>query len=248
MHRFFIEDEDEILSDSVVLRNEDTHAHLVKVLRVKLGEPIELVAKDRLIIGLVNLISDRSITLNIESVKPHENESSIRVDLFQCIPKGQKLELILQKNVELGVNAFYLVDSKRCVVDFKAKDIPKKLERYQKIVKEAAKQSKRDVIPTLEGVLNLKDVCKRVLNYDLFMVLYEKEDAQAMKAYLEQGKSLLQKVAILIGPEGGLEVSEVELLIEAGAKSTTLGKRIFRTETAALVAVSCIQYEMDALN
>ncbi len=248
MHRFFIEDEDVISSDTVVLHNEETHAHLVKVLRVKLGEPIELVAKDRLIIGNVSLISERSVTLKIETVKPHENESSIRVDLFQCIPKGQKLELILQKNVELGVNGFYLVDSKRCVVDFKAKDIPKKLERYQKIVKEAAKQSKRDMIPALEGVLSMKDVCKRVSNYDLFMVLYEKEDAQAMKAYLEQMKSSLKNVAILIGPEGGLEASEVELLMDAGAKSTTLGKRIFRTETAALVAVSCIQYEMDALN
>ena len=248
MHRFFIEVEDIISEDVIELCNADTHAHLVKVLRVKVGEQIEMVATNALFIGSVSQILEKSVLVHVEEKKPHENESKIEVDIFQCIPKGQKLELILQKNVELGVHAFYLVDSKRCIVDFKAKDIPKKLERYQKIVKEAAKQSKRDVIPEVHGVMTLKHVASKVKSYDLFLVLYEKEDAKNLKTQLKNALSELTRVAVFIGPEGGLEPSEVEALIQEGALSTTLGKRIFRTETAALVAVSCIQYEVDALN
>ena len=245
MHRFFIEPEDVRIDDFIMINNIDSVNHMSKVLRVKLGEQIEIVSRDTLIIGEVTAINHEVIKIKILSEKPHENESSIHIDLFQCLPKGQKLELILQKNVELGVHDFYLVQSKRCIVDYKPKDMPKKIERLSKIVKEASKQSKRDRIPEIFGVINLKEVAAIVSNYDQFLILYEGEQSNSLKGHLKTLQG--DKVAVFIGPEGGLDQAEVELLVNSGAMTATLGKRILRTETAGFVAVSCIQYEKDAL-
>lgn len=245
MHRFFLENEDVISETEIILNNEESVNHLVRVLRVKVGEQVEFVSSNSLIIGNVISFTTESVRLNIENVRPHENESHVQIDLFQCLPKGQKLELILQKNVELGVHAFYLVASKRCVVDYKPKDVPKKIDRLTKIVKEASKQSKRDLIPQVHGILNFKESLAHVKNYDQFLILYEREDAQSLKSRLKGFEG--ERIAILIGPEGGLDQAEVDALVSKGALSTTLGKRILRTETAGFVAVSCIQYEMDAL-
>lgn len=245
MHRFFIESEDIRTGIYLTIHNQESVTHMSRVLRVKIGELIELVSLDMLLTGEIVEVQNTSVKLKILSEKPHENESNVKIDLFQCLPKGQKLELILQKNVELGVHDFYLVQSKRCIVDYKPKDVPKKMERLSKIVKEASKQSKRDRIPELYGVLNIKDVLEKISDYDQFLILYEGETSKGLKGHLKafEGK----RIAIIIGPEGGLEESEVELLLRNGALSTTLGKRILRTETAGFVAVSCIQYEMDAL-
>jgi len=246
MHRFFLENEDQVDETNIILRNEDSYNHLVRVLRVKLGEQIELISPNTLIIGCVTAINSDSVHLNIETQRAHENESSVQIDLYQCLPKGQKLELILQKNVELGVHAFYLIQSKRCIVDYKPKDVPKKLERLSKIVKEASKQSKRDIIPNVHGILSFKESLTKVKEYDQFLVLYEREDAQSLKGRLNGFFG--NRIAVFIGPEGGLDQSEVESLVSHGALSTTLGKRILRTETAGFVAVSCIQFQMDAFS
>lgn len=245
MHRFFIETEDTLTNERVILNNPETVAHLTKVLRIKIGESIEIVTPNQLIIANVALFTSNVVEAEIIETFPHQNESGVKIDLFQCLPKGQKLELILQKNVELGVSTFHLVKSKRCIVDYKDKDVPKKMERLSKIIREASKQSKRDVIPSLNGILNLKEALDMIPEYDLFLVLYEREDAQGLKDRL-RGMDYA-KVAIFVGPEGGLDKQEVDALVERGALSTTLGKRILRTETAGFVAVSCIQYEADAL-
>lgn len=245
MHRFFFENEDLRESNVVFLKNVETVTHLVRVLRVKVHEQVELVMTSSLIIAQVIEATNESVVLHVLSEGPHENESNISIDLFQCLPKGQKLELILQKNVELGVHAFFLVQSKRCIVDYKPKDVPKKLERLSRIVKEASKQSKRDIIPEINGILSIKDTLEKIGHYDQFLILYERENALSIKHRLKafHGK----KIALFIGPEGGLDQLEVEALMSQGALSTTLGKRILRTETAGFVAVSCIQYEMGAL-
>lgn len=245
MHRFFMEVEDARDAIEVVLKNSETVNHLVRVLRVKTGEAVEIVTSETTIIGQVSAIGLDSVAVAIQTEEKHANESPIQIDLFQCLPKGQKLELIIQKNVELGVHGFYLVASKRCIVDYKPKDVPKKLERLDRIAKEAAKQSKRDIIPKVHGILTIKDTINKIDDYNQFLVLYEREDSEGLKARLAAlgGK----KIAILIGPEGGLDQSEVDGLIQAGALSTTLGKRILRTETAGFVAVSCIQYHVGAM-
>lgn len=245
MHRFFMEVEDARDAVEVVLNNSETVNHLVRVLRVKIGESVEIITDQTTITGTVSAISPDSVKISIVTEGEHVNESPIQIDLFQCLPKGQKLELIIQKNVELGVTGFYLIASKRCIVDYKPKDVPKKLDRLDRIAKEAAKQSKRDIIPKVTGILSLNETAIMIEGYDQFLILYEREDSEGLKARLATFKGT--KIAILIGPEGGLDQSEVDGLIQAGALSTTLGKRILRTETAGFVAVSCIQYQMDAM-
>ena len=246
MHRFFLESEDVISENQVILNHTESVTHLTKVLRVKIGEMIELVSDTELIIGKVNVIESNSVVLIIDSKQPLGTESNIQVDLFQCLPKGSKLELILQKNVELGIHDFYLVQSKRCIVDYKPKDIPKKLERLERVIKEAAKQSKRERIPGLNGILKINELEAMVADYDAFFILYEKEKIASLKQHMQAFKG--NKIAILVGPEGGFETSEVEKIVTAGAKSVTLGSRILRTETAGFVATTCIQYEIGELD
>jgi len=240
-----MEVEDVRETNDVVLNNLETVNHLVRVLRVKIGESVEIVTDQSTIIGSVKAIGQEFVKIEIETEGEHVNESIVQIDLFQCLPKGQKLELIIQKNVELGVRGFYLVASKRCIVDYKPKDVPKKLDRLDRIAKEAAKQSKRDIIPKVHGILSIKDTMTLIGNYDQFLILYEREDAEGLKARLSAFKGA--KVAVFIGPEGGLDQTEVDGLVASGALSTTLGKRILRTETAGFVAVSCIQYHTGAM-
>lgn len=244
MHRFFLEQEDRISEGSITLIHPETINHLVKVLRARVNEKIELISISSVYICTIETISSTEVVLSILEQKSHENESNVSITLYQCLPKSDKLELILQKNVELGVNHFVLVSSKRCVVDYKEKDVPKKMERFSKIIKEAAKQSKRDRIPSIQGITSLKNVLQQIGDFDLFLVLYEQESASDIKTRLKHFEG--KKIAVLVGPEGGFESSEVDLLTEAGALSTTLGKRILRTETAGFVAVSCLQYEFGA--
>ncbi len=246
MHRFFLEPEDNISENEVILNHNESVTHLTKVLRAKIGEMIELVSETDLIIAKVNEICTNAVVLIIESKHPIDNESNIQVDLFQCLPKGSKLELILQKNVELGIHDFYLVQSKRCIVDYKPKDVPKKLERLERIIKEAAKQSKRVRIPCLNGILKINELEAMVSEYDAFFILYEKEKIASLKQHMQSFNG--SKIAILVGPEGGFETSEVEKIVSAGAKSVTLGGRILRTETAGFVATTCIQYEIGELD
>ena len=228
MHRFFLESEDQVESNCVRLLNGETVNHLVKVLRVKKDEAVEIVTENEVFRTHVEAIGQGDVLLFIDEKLPHQNELPFQLDLFQCLPKGQKLELILQKNVELGVSNFYLVHANRCVVDYKPKDVPKKMERLARIIKEAAKQSKRDVMPTLNGILTLKEVENMIEAYDCFMILYEREDAMSLKKKLKQFTG--RRIAVFIGPEGGLDLGEVERLVQSGAHSITLGKRILRTE------------------
>jgi 16S rRNA (uracil1498-N3)-methyltransferase len=227
------------------MRNSDSIHHLVRVLRIQTKEQVELISSDFIFLSSVGSISESEIVFEIIEKSNHVNESDISIDLFQCLPKGQKMEMILQKNVELGVRRFFLVESKRCIVEFKAKDIPKKIERYEKIIKEASKQSKRDLIPEITGVLNMNSVSERISDYDLFIVLYENEDQLGIKSCLKNRK--FKNIAVLVGPEGGFDDAEIGKMEAHGAKVVSLGRRILRTETAGFVATTCIQYESGGL-
>ncbi len=209
MHRFFLEKEDQHLSEFIIIKNCESLNHLIRVLRVKIGEQLEIVAPNALYITEPLEINSNQITLKILKQESHSHESNVQIDLFQCMPKGQKLELILQKNVELGVHSFYLLDSKRCIVEYKEKEIPKKMERFEKIIKEASKQSKRDHIPELYGIYSFKDIAKMIPNYDAFIVLFENEHSRSLKSLITHFDG--KKIAVLIGPEGGLENQEIFL-------------------------------------
>lgn len=243
MHRFFLTSEDIFIEDELYIRDYETLNHMVKVLRVQVGERVECVL-DQVYIGEVTEVQKDEVRLFVSEIKPLENESKIKIDLFQCLPKGPKLEYIIQKNVELGVRDFYLVESARCVTTWKGKDSDKKVERYEKIAKEAAKQSKRDQMPTVYGVLTLDDMISKASLYDAFLVLYENEDECSLKRVASSFEGA--SIAIIVGPEGGFDGSEIEKLSKV-SQIVTLGKRILRTETAGLVAVTCLQYAFDEL-
>ena len=161
------------------------------------------------------------------------------------------MELIIQKSVEIGANSIIPVKMKRCVVKIDEKSENKKIERWQKIAESAAKQSGRDIIPQIANVTKIDELAKRITQYDIVIVCYENEQKNKLKTELLQLKNNMKeyleiKIAVVIGPEGGLEENEVELLKQNGAKVVTLGKRILRTETVALNVLSIIMYEFES--
>ncbi|MBO5004728.1 MAG: 16S rRNA (uracil(1498)-N(3))-methyltransferase, partial [Clostridia bacterium] len=177
-------------------------------------------------------------------------ESNVEIHLYQGLPKADKMELIIQKTIELGINSITPVEMIRCVVKLDEKDAKKKIERWQKIAEVASKQSGRDIIPKINSIIKLKDIEKILADYDLLLVAYEKEENNTLKQELLNLKEKMKEksnlnIAILIGPEGGISESEIEYLKQIETKIITLGKRILRTETVALAMTSIILYELE---
>ena len=175
-------------------------------------------------------------------------ESNIEVSIFQGLPKADKMELIIQKSVELGVHDITPIEMKRCVVKLQGKDKTKKIERWQKISEVAAKQCGRNYIPKINNIENLKEISEKIKDYDVVLVAYEEEKENTLKNELELLKKDNDniKIAVVIGPEGGIDKEEIEVLKRNGAKIITLGKRILRTETVALNVLSIIMYELES--
>ena len=169
-------------------------------------------------------------------------ELNVKITLFQGLPKKDKMELIIQKAVELGVFNIVPVDMKNCIV--KLKDEDKKISRWQEISEAAAKQSKRNIIPKIEKLMKIKDLKDKIKDYDLCIVAYEDENNTTLKDILNKNKNA-KNIALIIGPEGGISKEEVQLLNENGAKTASLGKRILRTETAGISMISMITYEFE---
>ena len=167
---------------------------------------------------------------------------NVEVDIFQGLPKADKMEYIIQKCVEIGVHKIVPVNMKYCIA--KIKDEEKKNIRWNKISEVASKQSKRNIIPKVEKSINMSKLCSEIKNYDLAIVAYENEDNITIKNILKS-ENKPKKIAVVIGPEGGISQEEVAELIKAGAKKVSLGNRILRTETAPIVALSMIAYEYD---
>ena len=158
------------------------------------------------------------------------------------------MELIIQKSVELGADEITPVEMKRSVVKIDEKSKQKKIERWQKISEVAAKQSGRDKVPEINNISNIKNICNLIDKYDIVLLAYENEKENTLKSELIKLKNKNDlKIGVIIGPEGGLEEQEVDLLEKAGAKVVTLGNRILRTETVALVVTGIIMYELENL-
>ena len=158
------------------------------------------------------------------------------------------MELVIQKSVELGVYDITPLQMKRCVVKLNEKDKAKKIQRWQKISEVAAKQCGRNIIPKINNIVNVKEVCNLCNEYDIVLIAYENEKENTLKKELKNLKKLDKeeiKVAVIIGPEGGIAPEEIEMFEENGAKIITLGNRILRTETVALSVLSIIMYELE---
>lgn len=241
MYKFFVED-NQIVENKIKIIGNDWK-HISNVLRMKIGEEILVTNKktsETYKCSIKNINKDEVECVIIEE-KIESTELSVKVDLYQGIPKSDKMEAIIQKSVELGVNTIFPVNMKNCIA--KIKDENKKQERWQKISESAAKQSKRNIIPSIEKSVNIDFICNNIKNYDLVIIAYENEENITIKDILKENK--IEKIAIVVGPEGGLTEKEVDKLINSGAKVATLGKRILRTETAPITMLSMIMYEYD---
>lgn len=241
MYNFFV-NENQFLDNKVIIKGNDFN-HIKNVLRMKNGEKFYVsnkVSGDSYLVNLDNYSQDEVICNIIE--KMDSKESNVKVTLFQGLPKADKMEYIIQKSVELGVYNIVPVDMKFCVA--KLNNEEKKLFRWQTISEAAAKQSKRNIIPKIENKISFKNMLEVLKDFDLVIIAYENENKTNLKEILQENKNI-NNIAIIIGPEGGLAQDEVEQLIENGAKSASIGKRILRTETASLAMLSMIMYEFE---
>ena len=246
MQKFFVE-ENQIENNKIYIEGTDVN-HISNVLRLDKKEKIQICNKNTLenYIAEIEEIQKEKIITNIVEKLQTIVESNVEIHLYQGLPKADKMELIIQKTTELGIYKIIPVDMIRCVVKLDEKDTKKKIERWQKIAEGAAKQSKRDIIPKIENKVKLKDLIDKIKEYDIFIVAYEEEKAKTLKQVLKKLENKNNyKIGILIGPEGGIDSKEIEILKENGAVITTLGKRILRTETAPIAMVSNILYELE---
>lgn len=250
MPKFFIKN-NQIENEIVSIIGEDVN-HISNVLRMKIGDVIQVCDTDCIKNYMIKLNEFRKDEIKGKIIKEVESEaeSNIVINIFQGIPKSDKMELIIQKATELGVNEFTPVDMERCISKITSKDEKKKIERWQKIAEVAAKQSGRDIIPIVNNVIKIKNICDYINEYDMIILPYEKAEGYSFKDAIDELKLNIQKennekisIGIVIGPEGGFEESEVEILKSNGAKVVTLGKRILRTETVAMAMASVIMFE-----
>lgn len=246
MPKFFVKT-NQINKNRITLYEDDVN-HIANVLRKQIGEKINICNMDTSenFLCQIKEISKENIECEIIKTLKSETESSIDITIFQGLPKAEKMELIIQKCTELGVNTFVPVQMERCIVKLDTKSEIKKLDRWKKIAETAAKQSGRDIIPKVENIINLQKLLYSIQKYDIVLLAYENEKENTLKNALNtvKGKENL-KIGVIIGPEGGIEEKEVEQLVKAGAQRITLGKRILRTETVGIVISSIITYELE---
>lgn len=247
MYNFFV-DESSRQGDQFQITGAD-YNHIRNVLRMQPGDTFLVSCGGSSCLCRLESIEDDAVTACIVEEDYQNTELPVKLYLFQGLPKGDKMELIIQKTVELGVAGIIPVEMSRCVVKLEEKKKKARQSRWQAIAESAAKQSKRNVIPEVFDVLTYKQAMARIKEMDLFLVPYENERGMAATrealAAIKPGMS----VGILIGPEGGFDPQEVAQAQEAGAISVSLGKRILRTETAAVTAVGMcmlhVEMELD---
>lgn len=247
MPKFFVSS-NQIKNNKIIIIGEDVN-HISNVLRMKVDDYIQVCNVDCAENFNVKLscINKDSIECDIIEKIKSEAESEIDLTIFQGIPKSDKMELIIQKSTELGVKTIVPVNMDRCVSKIADKDEHKKIDRWQKISEVAAKQSGRDIIPNIGNIVKINQICKIINEFDMMIVPYENAEGYSFKDSINELKKINKtgfKIGIIIGPEGGFEPTEIDLLKNSGAKIVTLGKRILRTETVALAMSSVIMYEL----
>lgn len=245
MYQFFVEPS-QIQGKKVIITGSDVN-HMKNVLRMKVGEEIAVrngVDDKEYRCGIEEFAQDQVIC-SLRFVREEGVELPSRIYLFQGIPKADKMELIVQKAVELGVFEVIPVAAKRCVVKLDEKKAHSKAARWQGIAEAAAKQCKRGIIPEVKEPMTMKEAAAYAREMDVKLIPYElAEDMSRTKKIIEAirpGGS----VAVFIGPEGGFEESEVAEAVLAGIEPITMGRRILRTETAGLTILSWLMYHLE---
>lgn len=245
MYQFFVE-EGQISENRIVITGDDVN-HIKNVLRMKVGEEL----------AVSNGVDGKEYRCEIESLEKDEvicklrfvKEDGVelpsRIYLFQGLPKADKMELIIQKAVELGVYQVIPVATKRSIVKLDDKKAGAKRARWQGISEAAAKQSKRKIIPEVGQVLSFKEAIALAQDMDERLIPYELAEDMSKTKELVEGIGAGQSVAIFIGPEGGFDETEVAYAMESGVTPITLGKRILRTETAGMTVLAWLMYHLE---
>ena len=237
MQRYF----GQIITNQVLLGDDDIF-HLTKVMRARVGDQIEVVSNEMVFLCQVNKVKPLEIDVIKQIKENHELKN--QVILMAAMIKGEKMDFLLQKATELGVGEIILLQTERTIVKIKPAEKDLKLERYRRILKEAAEQCKRTRIPMLYRVLDMNHI--KDVDAQVRMIAYE-EESGATESFNSIVRSIKdkQKVAIIVGPEGGFSRNEVDIAIEAGYKPVSLGKRILRAETASFYALSVIANHLE---
>ena len=234
MHRFYASR----LDDGVFTLTPEDARHADTVLRLKPGSLIEIFhAGQRFRAELLHLNPETGQARCLDALP--SCEPALQVTLFQGIPKGEKMEWIVQKAVELGVNQIVPVEMHRCVVRLNREQAEKKQARWQKIAREAGKQSGRAIEPRISLPLTLTELCTCLEAYDAVLIPWEEAEARSLRSFAAEHPDV-SKLGIVIGPEGGMEKDEIDRMKQAGGCPVTLGPRILRTETAGLCALSAL--------
>lgn len=245
MSKFFVK-QNQIENNFIKVIGEDVN-HITNVLRMRKNDEIQLCNQDtgeNYLATITNIFKD-CVECEINEKIETTTESNVHITLFQGIPKFEKMELIIQKCTEIGVKNIVPVMMERTVVKLADKVATKKLERWQKIAEIASKQSMRDCIPNVENIIKIKEI--DTSKFDIVLVAYENEEHNMLKTELNKLKITGREynIAIVVGPEGGISGKEINILKEKNAVFVSLGKRILRTETAGLVMLGNIIYELE---
>lgn len=243
MSKFFIPREN-IKENILIIDGEDVN-HITKVLRFKEGDEITCcngIGTDY--VAKITSVDKKEICCEIISAVKAETEPNIHVILIQGVPKASKMDYIIQKTTELGISEIYPCEMSRCVAKI---DGQKKIERWQKISREAAKQSGRGIVPEVHDAICLKEAINVLKDADIAFVPYECDEGNTLRPVLLGAKDP-KTVAFMIGPEGGFDKSEIDEIIKNGIHTVSLGKRILRTETAGEAVLSMVMYEIGDIN
>ncbi|MBR6681989.1 MAG: 16S rRNA (uracil(1498)-N(3))-methyltransferase [Clostridia bacterium] len=241
--RFFVLSEK--INGSVITLDGESAQHVSRSLRMRAGEKIVVCDenKNEYECELASFTSD-TVEAKIMDMKRSVSEPLYNAVVYQACPKGDKMDSIVQKAVELGACGIVAFVSDRCIAKYDGTSFPKKCARWQKIALEAAKQSGRGSVPFVRWLPNIGAAIEEAAMSNVALVCYEEEDKLTLKELLKKNKGA-QSISFIIGPEGGLSANEVDMCREKGIHAVTLGNRILRTETASSYVLSCLSYEME---
>lgn len=248
MSTFYIKN-NQIKADIIEIIGDD-YNHIKNVLRCKIGEKLDVC--DEMSTRYKTQIedfTDKTVVCKIQAIEENTTEPNIDVTLYQGLPKSDKLELIIQKTTEMGVNHIYPTLMARSIVKLDEKNIEKKKERWNKICLEASKQSGRQKVPNVYKAINFKNIIENISKYDIVLLPYENEKSVTLKKAISEIKSNnidVKSIAIIIGPEGGFSEEEVNTLSSyKNVYTVSLGPRILRTETAGVATIAMLMYEFE---
>ena len=245
MPRFFVR-QNAVSEGQICLSGEDAH-HIARSLRMAVGDALTVcdMQGNEYDCTIDSFLDDKEVRVRIEATRAPQNEPPCRIRLFQALPKGDKLETVIQKAVECGVSEIIPFESERCVVRVKPEAEARKTERRQRIAEEAAKQSGRSALPTVRETVSFSEMLRLAKESEVCLFCYEGDGTEPLGQILRREQALLQsgcRVSVIVGSEGGFSIPEAETIRGEGMIAVGLGRRILRTETAPIFVLSCLSY------